>query len=75
MKISTNINYEEFLVVVDKYEKAVSDWRSGQAYFNILTSVRPQLAEMIRGTIHDPYHKDSVSEQTHQYIKSKWDNI
>ena len=74
MKISPNISYEEFLALVEKYEKAVSEWRPGQAYFNMLTSARPELAELIRGTIHDPYHKDAVSEQTHQYVKSKWSN-
>lgn len=72
MKISSNITYEEFLALVEKYEKAVADWRYGQAYFNVLTSAKPELAELIRGTIYDPFHKDSVSEQTHQYIKSKW---
>jgi hypothetical protein len=74
VKISSNISYEEFLAFVEKYEKAVVQWSFGQAYFNILTSVRPQLAELIRGTIHDPYHKDVVSDQTHEYVKSKWDS-
>lgn len=73
MKIPTNINYEDFLALVDKYEKSVKDWRYGQAYFNILSSVRPELAELIRGSMYDPFHKDEVSQQIHTYVKSKWD--
>ena len=72
MHIDKNINYDKFLQLVEKYQKSVKDWRYGQAYFNILSSVRPELAELIRGSMYDPFHKDEVSDQIHTYIKSKW---
>jgi len=72
MKISPNIVYEEFLVLVEKYERLVPDWNYGTAYFNILTSVKPQLADLIRKTIYDPYNKDTVNDETHNFVKSKW---
>ncbi len=31
-------------------------WRYGQALFNLLTDVRPDLAEEIRGTDKDPFY-------------------
>jgi hypothetical protein len=31
-------------------------WRYGQSLFNTLLSVRPELAEKIRGTVADPFH-------------------
>lgn len=33
-------------------------WRRGQAYFNILHLMRPDLAERVRGTPMDPFHQD-----------------
>lgn len=72
MHIDKNIDYDKFLQLVEKYQKSVKDWRYGQAYFNILSSVRPELAELIRGSMYDPFHKDEVSDQIHTYIKSKW---
>lgn len=33
-------------------------WRSGQALFNALLEVRPELAEQIRATIMDPFYQD-----------------
>jgi hypothetical protein len=31
-------------------------WRYGQAFFNHLLEVRPQLAELVRGTDKDPFY-------------------
>lgn len=44
------------LVVVTRAENP--SWRKGQTYFNVLTDVRPDLADLIRGTGIDPYHQD-----------------
>lgn len=72
MKISPDISYEDFLALVDKYHQSIKTNRYGQTYFLVLSSAKPQLAELLRGSLHDPFHKDSISEQTHQYVKSKW---
>jgi len=47
-------------------------WKYGQVFFNVLASVRPDLTEMIRGTMHDPFHHDTVSKETYNYLASKW---
>jgi hypothetical protein len=49
-----------------------SEWRYGQTYLNTLSSMRPWLADKIRGTIHDPFHGDRVKDTTHTYVKQLW---
>jgi hypothetical protein len=73
MKISPNVSYEEFLSIVDRYHKSIPRWKYGYTYFNILTSVKPLLAETIKGSLHDPSSKDNVSDATHKLISSKWE--
>lgn len=72
MKIPSNISYQDFLNLVDKYNRSIKTNRYGQTYFLVLSSVKPQLAELLRGSLHDPFNKEIVSDQTHEYIKSKW---
>jgi len=69
----SDLTYEEFLEKVDRNHLTLgSEWRYGQTYFNTLSSMRPRLAEAIRGTIHDPFHRDSVSTTTHDYVYRLW---
>jgi hypothetical protein len=74
MRIPTNISYEEFLKLVDRYHKSLPNFKYGQMYFNILTSVKPMLADTLKGSIHDPSLKDQVSENTHKLVSSKWES-
>ena len=74
MFVKTSISYEEFLERVEKYHIQFQDnWRRGQTYFSVLSSVRSYVAEAIRGTLYDPFHKDDVSEEIQKYVKSLWD--
>lgn len=73
MPKNSNISYDEFLERVDKYHAQFQgDWKYGQTYFNILSSLRRDLAEQIRGTLHDPFHKDEVGAATHKLVRSMW---
>lgn len=47
----------EFYRAVSRLAKR-RGWRYGQAAFNHLHDVRPDLAEIVRGTDKDPYHED-----------------
>ena len=40
-------------------QRAHHDWRRGQALFNALHGMHPELADLIRGTADDPFHNDS----------------
>lgn len=70
----TPVSYEEFIERVNKYHTQFKDsWRYGQTYFNVLSNVRPMIAEQLRATLHDPFFKDKVSEETHLFVRSIWE--
>lgn len=58
------MTFEEYLVKSAQHLTASQTddpWgaqRAGQAYFNVLADVRPDLAEPIRGSLLDPFYKD-----------------
>jgi hypothetical protein len=46
-------------------EAAMSEdsWRFGQAAFNVLAEVRPDLAEQVRGESADPFYAERMSDK------------
>lgn len=50
--------------------------RYGQAMFNHLCTVRPDLSELVRGTEHDPFHVSSLSDPRWdkfvEFIEANW---
>lgn len=68
-----DLTYDEFLEKVDRNHKQFNgSWRYGQTYFNTLSSLRPDLAEKLRATLHDPFHREEVKDETHKFIKQMW---
>jgi hypothetical protein len=51
----------------------MTKWRYGQTYFSVLSSVKPALAELIRSTIYDPFHKEEIPKETEKLLRDKWD--
>lgn len=49
--------------------------RYGQHWFNTLYSERPEIANRIRGTLHDPFHREKVSEQAQNIVRTLWNDI
>ena len=48
-------------------------WRLGQTLFNVLSDVRPDLAQQVRGTEHDPFYKASNDlELFYAFLDSHW---
>lgn len=67
------MTYEEFLERVNRnYAKLGEEWRYGQAYFVVLMTYRPDIAELIRGTLLDSFHKDIISQALTDFIISRW---
>lgn len=50
----------EFIITAENRRYASPSERMGQAYFNALREVRPDLASQITGTEFDPFYNDSV---------------
>lgn len=57
----TKLRLNEFLGRVEKIEKYYK-WRYGQALFNALVDLRPDIADEIRGTPLDPFEKKKKSD-------------
>lgn len=70
---TATLTVDEFIVIVGRIYQENPSWRYGQAFFNCLNSIRPQLAETIRGTRLDPFHKDEVNNETWKFIISNWE--
>jgi hypothetical protein len=56
----------EYSQLLNGYVSALAnnhDWRAGQAAFNVLHDLRPDLADEIRGTRLDPFYRDAVGDE------------
>ena len=75
--------YEEFTALIDEWWKKylvqtkndeTSRWRFGQFFFNFLHDLNPQIANSVRGTKLDPFHRDEVSDECHEFLRKEWSN-
>ncbi len=64
--------YEHFTKIVNETLPKDSEIRYGQHYFNVLNVVRPDIANEIRGTKLDPFHRDSVSPEVESFVARSW---
>lgn len=69
-------SFNDFLadasIVYEKLKGDGFDYRYGQVYFNLLFEHRPDISEKIRGTTLDPFYKESVKSETHQFVEKSW---
>lgn len=66
------MSYEDFLAIVrDSYDND-SDIRLGQHFFNALHTIRPDIANQIRGTKNDPFYRDDVPGYTQEAVSALW---
>ena len=68
------INFYDFETIV-KNTFPGGDIRYGQWWFNLLYVLKPEVADKIRGTLHDPFHYENVSLQTSQIAAVLWEDI
>jgi hypothetical protein len=50
---------EEYYREVAKARNTHPEWRVGQRFFNVLHDMDPELANMIRGTLADPFYNEN----------------
>ena len=67
----STLSFDEFVRLVSATLPS-EDIRYGQHWFNVLNAVRPDLADRLRGSLLDPFHRDSVSEQTSAFVATAW---
>ena len=46
--------------------------RLGQVYFNVLSRIKPDVAEQIRGTLFDPCHRDEIHPKVSDRVRTLW---
>ena len=63
---------EEFKRGAQRYRDAHPAQRSGQAWFNYLHQVRPELADLVRGGDSDPFHDDRRLGYFLRFVETAW---
>ena len=69
------ITYNKFIATVPEIARFY-EWRYGQALFNALTKIRPQLAEKVRGSRIDPFYRESgeIAPELFSMLENEWDS-
>ena len=53
--------------------KSATTLRYGQHFYNTLYDMHPRLADRIRSTHRDPFHRDEVEPHIWDYCDEQWD--
>lgn len=68
------MTFSTFVQTAETVKGRTPDWRMGQTYFNVLSQVRPDLAELVRGTELDPFYQDDRVVGFLEFVASRWDD-
>lgn len=66
------LNAEQLLELVMLQREMVErnpSWRQGQALFNAMYELFPEVSETVRGTLNDPFYKDTRIEKCFEFIQ------
>jgi len=67
------MTYEEFVTNADSYyRKHASEYRHGQAVYNYLATVRPDIASQVVGTPSDPYYQKYIPHSFWELVSQVW---
>jgi hypothetical protein len=68
------MTYEEFMTnVLNKYDEHPDDnIRLGQLFFNELLNVRPSIAEELRASSLDPFHRHRIDKEVETFTRERW---
>ena len=67
--------FDQYMVERLSAETDYPDWRKGQVAFNVLCSIRPDLAERVRGTHRDPFNLSSRLPDFDAWLQANWETI
>lgn len=68
------MDFTDYQTAVEYAVEQNTEWRRGQAAFNVLMLNRPGLSEQIRGGSLDPFHRDHLLPEFYAWVKANWDN-
>ena len=67
------MEYWQYLEAAAKEQAAHPSYRNGQALFNVLYDVRPDLAEQVRGTHLDPFYDNGLVGEFLDFVAANWE--
>ena len=67
------IDFSAYTVEADaRFRHPGLNERKGQAFFNELLVVRPDIAERVRGTVLDPFYQDARLPEFLSFVAKEW---
>lgn len=70
------MDLSDYRIAINQAASAHKDWRLGQAAFNVLAEVRPDLAEQVRGKRLDPFYANKVDDRRFvafvEFLETNW---
>lgn len=69
------MTYDEFhsqVVTAHATQPVKGDLRLGQVYFNMLCELRPDISEVLRGSMLDPFFKERITQVTSDFVRERW---
>lgn len=67
-----NLTFPEYLAEYVLTAVTHPRWRNGQAAFNALHQIRPDIAEKVRGSSFDPFHQEQALQEFWTFVESEW---
>lgn len=67
------LSYDSFRLAVQQEWAEQEELRLGQMYFNWLRVVKPEIANRLRGSLRDPFHKNEIPWETEECVREMWD--
>lgn len=68
MKNNNSLLVETVSILSKQMLKENKNWRKGQAVFNALHTLYPDIADSIRTTKYDPFHDDNIVKDLYNYL-------
>lgn len=66
------MTYQEYLSQALTRRLCSPHERLGQVYMNVLETVRPDLADRIRGSVRDPFYNDDFFPAFMVFVEESW---
>jgi len=69
------MTFADYVALVEQRQAEQPTWREGQTYFNVLYDHRPDLSELVRATVLDPFHDADIVPDFLVFVAAHWDSV
>lgn len=64
----SDLKVNSLVTALEAYHKAYPEQRKGQAFFNVLHHMYPEVANKLRGTDKDPFYRDELLDAAWEVV-------